>query len=230
LIRSRISSLTRRGRRLLGFGLPSRHRNDYATHVPVLVGIGAAMRIERILEFGSGVYSTLTFLNRVAFPRVSQLDSVESDPEWMSRVLLSAKGDPRLRMRLVPEPMESTLTETRLESYDLILVDSSTDAARRASLIRELARRHDFGALVAIHDFEISLYRAATKSFRNVIEYTAYNPCTGILWHTDAGSTTGILKRLSKLISRNSRRLQPDDVQAWSRVFREDHLLSATVN
>ena len=210
-------------------GLCSRHHNDYATHVPILVGIASAIRVERILEFGSGMYSTLTFLNRQVFPDVLHVDSVESDPEWMSKVSAAAKGDPRLRIRLVEEPIQRVLREIHLNSYDFILVDSSTDAGRRASLIRELAARQDFSALVAVHDFEIGLYRAAAKGFRHVVQYTAYNPCTGILWQTtpDPGPA---LKQLSKIVSRYSKRLQPDDVQAWAAAFRQSGTSTASVN
>jgi predicted O-methyltransferase YrrM len=229
LIRSRISSIARRGGRLLGIGLCSRHHNDYATHVPILVGIASAIRIERILEFGSGMYSTLTFLNRQVFPDVSHVDSVESDPEWMSKVSAAAKGDPRLSICLVEEPIERVLREIHLNSYDFILVDSSTAAGRRASLIRELAARQDFSALVAVHDFEIGLYRAAAKGFRHVVQYTAYNPRTGILWQTAPDPGTA-LKQLSKIISRYSKRLQPDDVQAWAAAFRQRGTSRASVN
>ena len=229
MIRSRISSIARRGGRLLGIGLPSRHQNDYATHIPILVGVASAIRIERILEFGSGMYSTLTFLNRLAFPDVLHVDSVESDPEWMSKISDAAKGDSRLRMRLVQEPIESVLREIQLDSYDFILVDSSTDAGRRASLIHELAARQDFRALVAVHDFEIGLYRAAANGFRNVVEYAAYNPCTGILWQTGPGPGTA-LKQLSKIIYRYSKKFQPDDVQAWAAAFREGGTFRASVN
>lgn len=229
MIKSGISSIVRRGGRLLGIGLSSRHQNDYATHVPVLVGVASATRIQRILEFGSGMYSTLTFLNRLAFPDVLHVDSVESDPEWMFKISAAAKGDSRLRMRLVQEPIERVLSDIQLDNYDLVLVDSSTEATRRASLIHELAGRHDFRALVAVHDFEIGLYQAAAKGFRNIVEYNAYNPCTGILWQTGPWSVTA-LKQLSKVIYRHSKRLQPDDVQAWAAAFREGGRFRADVN
>jgi len=226
-MRLRLSSIARRGRRLLGFGLPPRHHNDYATHLPVLVGIGSVLPVKKVLEFGSGFHSTLTFLNRLAFPELVLVESVESDVEWMSRISVAAKGDPRLRMRYVPEPIERVLSEIRLDCYDLVLVDSSTEACRRASLIEELGERKDLRGIVAIHDFEIGLYRAAAKNFRNLVEYTAYNPCTGLLWQTeDKHATT--LKKMSKVIDRSSKRLQPDDLQAWSEIFHPHRGLSAS--
>ena len=70
-------------------------------------------------------------------------------------------------MRHVPEPIESILSELDLAEYDLVLVDSSTEAARRAALIRELADRSTGTGLVVIHDFEIDLYKRAAKGFLN---------------------------------------------------------------
>jgi hypothetical protein len=155
----------------------------------------------------------------LAFPDVVLVDSIESDPDWMSRISVAAKGDARLRMRRVPEPMENVLDEIQLETYDLILVDSSTEVTRRASLIKKLAQRQDFRALVAVHDFEISAYRIAAKPFRNCVECAAYNPCTGILWQT-AEWPEKALKELSRTVHRYNSRLQPDDVGSWSATFR----------
>jgi|SRR5437588_9223072 len=221
LIRPQISRIVQKGRRLLGMGLPPRHHNDYATHVPVLLGIASAFQIAKILEFGAGFYSTLTFLNPLAFPDVLLVDSIESDSEWMSKISNAAAGDPRLRMRLVPEPIEDVLPEIPLDNYDLILVDSSTEASKRASLIEDLAGRQSFSALVAVHDFEIMLYRSAAKNFRNRVEYCAYNPCTGIMWQGES-VRAGTLKKLSRTIQRYSKRLQPDDVESWSEIFRRE--------
>lgn len=229
MIRLCVSSIARRARRLLGLGLPPRHQNDYATHLPILVGIGSVLQVKRILEFGSGFYSTLTFLNRLAFPDVVLVESIESDAEWMSRISVAAKGDPRLQIRYIPEPIERVLSELPLDTYDLVLVDSSTEANRRASLIQELAERNDLRGMVAIHDFEVSQYRGAAKNFRNLVDYTAYNPCTGILWQTE-DEPTRALRQMSKVIDRFSKRFQPDDLQAWSEIFHKHRSLIAANN
>ena len=83
----------------------------------------------------------LTFLNRSAFPDVTSVSTIESESDWVPRVYAAAKDDPRLRIRHVPEPIERVLPELDLADYDLILVDSSTEAARRAALIGGLADR-----------------------------------------------------------------------------------------
>lgn len=213
-------------RRLIRQRLPVRSASDYATHVPILVGIGCSSRIAKVLEFGAGFYSTLTFLNRSVFPDITSVYSIESDSDWISRVYVAAKDDPRLKIRRVPEPIESILAELDLAEYDLVLVDSSTEAARRAALIRQLAHRSTGTCLVVIHDFEINLYKQAAKGFLNRVDYPAFNPCTGVLWHAKPGGEKKTLKDIRRIISRHAKALAPDDIESWATVFRKELLFS----
>jgi hypothetical protein len=133
-----------------------------------------------------------------------------------------------LRMHLVEEPIEGALEKFALDDYDLILVDSSTDAKRRASLLYALARRRSLNALVAIHDFEVGLYRAAAQPFRNRVECAAYNPSTGILWQSDP-RLANTIRGVSRIIRRYRKKLQPDDVQSWSAAFRKERAFKTSV-
>jgi predicted O-methyltransferase YrrM len=196
--------------------------------VPILVGIASTVPIVKILEFGSGLYSTLTFLNRFVCPEVRDVDSIETDPKWMSKISSAANGDSRLRMHLVEEPIEGVLPNLALDDYDLILVDSSTEAKRRASLLQALAGRKSLNALVAIHDFEVALYRAAAQPFRYRLECAAYNPSTGILWQRDPRRATTI-RGILRIICRYSTVIQPDDVQSWSAAFRKERGFKTSV-
>jgi hypothetical protein len=184
------------------------------------------LKIAKILEFGAGFYSTLTFLNRSAFPDVTSVSTIESNSDWISKVYAAAKDDPRLRMRHVPEPIESILSELDLAEYDLVLVDSSTEAARRAALILELADRSTGTGLVVIHDFEIDLYKRAAEGFLNRVEYSALNPCTGVLWHAERDGEKRMLKGIRRIISRQAKALAPDDIESWAAVFRKELLFS----
>ena len=206
--------------------LPPRNATDYATHVPILVGVGCSLGIAKILEFGAGFYSTLTFLNRTAFPGVTSICTIESDSDWISKVYAAAKDDPRLRIRHVPEPIESILPELDLADYDLVLVDSSTEAERRAALIRQLANQSTGTGLIVIHDFEIDLYRRAAKGFLNRVDYSAFNPCTGVLWHAKRDGEKKVLKGIRGIISTHAKALAPDDVESWATVFRKELLVS----
>ena len=206
--------------------LPTRNAIDYATHVPILVGLGCSLGIARILEFGAGFYSTLTFLNRSAFPDVISVSTIESELDWIAKVYGAAKDDPRLRIRHVPEPIESVLPELDLAQYDLILVDSSSEAARRAALIGALADRFTGTCLVVIHDFEIESYKQAAKGFSNRVDYSAFNPCTGVLWQAKRDCEKKVLKNIRRIISRHAKACAPDDVESWAGVFRKELLLS----
>jgi len=207
--------------RLFRRRLPPRSLIDYATHVPILVGVGCSLRIAKVLEFGAGFYSTLTFLNRSAFPDITSVCSIESDLDWISRVYAAAKNDPRLRIRHVPEPIESVLAELDPAEYDLVLVDSSTEAPRRAALIRQLARRPTGTCLVVVHDFEIDLYKQAAKGFLKFVDYSAFNPCTGILWHAKRDGEKR-LKDIRGIISHHAKTLAPDDIESWATVFHKE--------
>jgi hypothetical protein len=201
--------------------LPPRNPTDYATHVPILVGVGCSLRIAKILEFGAGLYSTLTFLNRTAFRDVTSVSTIESDLDWISKIRVAAKDDPRLSITYAPEPIESILPELDLACYDLVLVDSSTVAERRAELIRQLSRQSAGAGLIVVHDFEIDLYRRAAKGFAHRLDYSSFNPCTGVLWHAKRDGQKRTLRNIRRVISRHAEVLAPDDVDSWAAVFRK---------
>src|SRR5450759_2469319 len=77
----------------------------YATHVPYLTGIAKLAEVRRVVEFGCGEYSTLTFLDREVFPALERLDSFEDDPQWIEKVRVMAAGDKRMRLMLQEGPM-----------------------------------------------------------------------------------------------------------------------------
>ena len=86
-------------RRVKYFSTP-RALNDYATHIPILIGLSRLRQIRHVLEFGCGHYSTLTFLNRSAFPHLEQLHSVENDDAWAATIQ-EAASDSRWKLQLV---------------------------------------------------------------------------------------------------------------------------------
>jgi hypothetical protein len=70
----------------LGLNRPPRAPNEFATHIPILIGIARILPIRHVLELGCGTYSTLTFLNRTALPDLIGLDSLETDLAWAERL------------------------------------------------------------------------------------------------------------------------------------------------
>src|SRR6185369_3032091 len=74
---------------------------DYATHIPILIGLARLREVRSVLEFGCGHYSTLTFLNASAFPHLERLHSIENDDAWAATIQEAAKHDRRWTLQLV---------------------------------------------------------------------------------------------------------------------------------
>src|SRR5215211_1810321 len=89
--------------------------NDYATHIPILIGLARLREIRNVLEFGCGNYSTLTFLNRSAFPHLERLHSVENDDVWAATIQDTAHNDNRWTLRLVNAEMSEAVSD--LEAF-----------------------------------------------------------------------------------------------------------------
>ncbi|MBV9468405.1 MAG: hypothetical protein JOZ57_04115, partial [Abitibacteriaceae bacterium] len=163
-----------------------RATNPFATHLPILIGIARLIPIRRVLELGSGQYSTLTFLDRTVFPNLEVLTSFEDDAVWMQKVA-TMTDDPRLTLNYSERPLSDVIADASILSsmeYDLVFVDNSMTSEKRAATISEVARRckGKSQTTVLIHDYECLAYRHAAKSLRHRVTFTAYTPQTGVLW------------------------------------------------
>jgi predicted O-methyltransferase YrrM len=192
-----------------------RARNDYATHVPILIGLARSRSIRSVFEFGCGYYSTLTFLNRAAFPDLERLESIENDAAWSETINDVAKEDTRWLLRLVDGDIAKAVSSLDLESFDLILIDDSKTSTQRVATIRAVAAKQPQHPVIAIHDFEVDEYRHAARSFKQRHRFKAYNPETGLL----CNSAVSEAKPLNQLLKANATALQPDDVEAWMRIL-----------
>ena len=193
--------------------------NDYATHVPVLMGLARLRDIRSVLEFGCGNYSTLTFLNRAAFPNLVRLQSVENDVAWAESVYAKAKSDERWNLKIVQGDTAAAVADLDLETFDLILIDDSKTSAERAATIRAVANKRSQHGWIAIHDFEVEEYRQAAAGFTNVRRFRAYNPETGLVCNRAVSASP--LKSLDRMLKDYSKNLQPDDVEGWATAFRQ---------
>ena len=153
-------------------------QNDpYATHLNMLVAVGNEAKT--ILELGAGRYSTGMFLNKELFPFVEKLVTVESDPNWADAVKVN---DPRHDMIVIPEPIETYLDTLDLESFDMIFVDNSTSGDRRCDTLRYVSEKVK-KPLVVMHDFQVSTYAEAAKSFKHIIIDNRQEPWTALGWN-----------------------------------------------
>jgi len=213
-IRSHLAPLVFAPLRLCGkyFSTP-RARNDYATHLPILIGLANTREIRTVLEFGCGYYSTLTFLNRSAFPDLEQLHSIENDPAWAGDIRSSVK-DPRWSLNLVNGEIADSFSDLNLELYDLILIDDSKTSAQRSETIRAVSSRQPQRPWIAIHDYEVAEYRKAGSDFKQRHAFKAYNPQTGIVCNNPRD-----FRFIDRVLRENAKALEPDHLEAWVRCF-----------
>jgi len=190
--------------------------NDYATHVPILVGLARLREVRSVLEFGCGHYSTLTFLNASAFPHLERLHSIENDDSWAQTIAEAARNDLRWRLQLVNGEISDSVTHLDLESFDLILIDDSKTSEQRAATIRAVAAKKPKGPWVVIHDFEVEEYRRAAAAFQYRHRFRAYNPETGVV-----ANQMIEWRRIDQVIKSRAKLLEPDAIVQWSDSFRQ---------
>ena len=218
-----MQQLTTRGWRKIKsvlYPLPPRARNDYATHVPVLIGVAGLRKIERVLELGCGDYSTKTFLNRAAFPHLKELHSVENDAAWAETIRDAFKHDTRCVVNVVSGAMCDAVSTLDLEAFDLIFVDDSTSAEQRTATITALSAVHPQDPWTVIHDYEVPDYQRAAAGFSHRFIFNAYNPQTGLVFNL-RNERQSDLRQLNQRIKVNRHLLEPDDISGWLRVLRK---------
>jgi len=189
--------------------------NDYATHVPILIGLARLREIKSVLEFGCGYYSTLTFLNRAAFPHLERLQSVENDASWAETIHEAAKSDERWTLKLVRREIAEAVPD--LEAFDLVLIDDSKTSAQRSATIRAVAGKQPQRPWIVIHDFEVEEYRRAVAGFRQRHTFKAFNPETGVV-----SNSLLQLKSLDRSIKARSKTLEADQTGKWIRTLATD--------
>lgn len=214
---NKIKGLLKRVNRRL-FGPTLRATNDYATHLPILVGLARSVEVRSVLELGCGKYSTLTFLNRDVFPDLELLDSYETDPVWAATIRTATNTDSRSTLKLVDGLIADSLVHTNLEAYDLIFVDDSENADDRTKTIKYLVERRPRRPFVVLHDFEVAEYAKIAKSFRHRYPFRVFNPETGVLWE-ERPLNRKPFKQIDTVLRKYARKLQPDDVPGWVKVF-----------
>lgn len=184
--------------------------------MPILIGLARIREIRNVLELGCGYYSTLTFLNRSAFPHLERLQSVENDASWAETLSEVGKNDRRWTLDLVAGEIAESISTLDLEAFDLILIDDSKTAAQRAETIRTVGAKSPSRPWIVIHDYEVDEYRRAASGFRQKYSFKAYNPWTGLVWN---GVTE---RRRAKSIDRTlkqNKTLEPEDLKGWLNAF-----------
>jgi predicted O-methyltransferase YrrM len=212
-------------------GLPTWHYTPQhsiraSTHLPVLVGLARLFKIRNVLECGSGLYSTVTFLNRDLFSDLEHILSYETDPVWKARVEQATAGDPRLEL-VMSDDIARDLAARDLTRYDLVFVDNGTTGEERIAVIRRVATSANRRAVIVIHDIENDVYRnaAAEAGLTQAYISEGLNPFTGVFCIEPDVVDSGMKRRLKAWNRRAVEKLATAgeaDIEAWIRVAKAE--------
>lgn len=193
--------------------------NPYATHLPVLLQIPRQIAVKRILEFGSGMISTLAFLDNAAYPDLVSIDSYENNEDWFNRVCREVGNDPRSRVHFTNGPISDVAKTIEYQDYDLIFIDDSATAKERSNTIRSVVIGCAPNSVVVIHDYENIEYVFASDVFPFYYVVTGQSPHTGVLWKIPNLINADKLAILNNLMVGQSERLAIKDIGYWLSTF-----------
>jgi hypothetical protein len=144
----------------------------YATHLPVLKKIFEEHKIKRVLEFGSGKYST-PFFNQ---QNLDCFITVEDNPYWSSTILKNNNHE-IMFMSCIEAAKNTDL------NFDLIFIDNGKNSAERIDVIKTISSRRPKG-LVVLHDAEQKMYMDVAK-FDHIKIYPEETPSTAVCWNNN---------------------------------------------
>jgi hypothetical protein len=199
-------------------GLGQRAKDPYATHVPILVGVAAACRPELLIEFGSGTFSTLSFLDDVAFPSLQRVESYENNREWFEQVREEIPLNSRISLQFVEGDMYRAVRNANTSGAAMIFIDDSPTSKARVSTVEEVARECGTKPVVVLHDNDLWRLRLATRKFENRISFDAFNPQSCVMWHGHPERRPA-LEKVNRIIHRHATIVPLTDIRAWMKIF-----------
>jgi hypothetical protein len=158
--------------------------DGYGSHVGALKAVAKLTPVRTAVEFGSGRFSTPTFLNREHFPDLTALVSLETDREW-GEDTRARNPDPRLVLRYCPI---ADIHAAEVPDADLVMIDcdhhtsNKFDYSARVKLIERYAA--DPRAVVVVHDSNFTGINPAVQAapFKYKRTYVPpFGPHTAIL-------------------------------------------------
>jgi len=169
----------------------------YGSHIPILIGLAKIFEIEKVIEFGCGLYSTPTFLNCGAFPELYSLLSIDDNQKWIDKLGIT---DERVQFSLSVDDLD-------FSDIDLVFVDDSV--ARRLSSIKLVSNLQN--CILVFHDLEDRTYGRATRNIQGLFTFRIFNPFTGA--RCDAN-----LEMLNNFILMHNY-IAPTDTVGWIEAF-----------
>jgi len=199
-------------------GLTQRADNPYATHVPILVGVAAVCRPKLLIEFGSGTFSTMSFLDEVAFPSLQRVESYENDRKWFEQIRESLPSNSRVHLQLVDGEMYQAVPGANTSAAGMIFIDDSPSAEARVPTLKEVARRCGTEPVVVLHDHDLWRLRLATRNFENRISFDSLNPQCCVMWHGHKERRPA-LEHVKRIIQQNAVKIPLTDIRTWMEIF-----------
>ena len=199
-------------------GAVARNEMPFATHLPVLVAVASVCLPQRLIEFGSGNFSTPAFLDQAVFPSVRCIESYENDANWMQQVEMRLAGNPRVSLRFFEGRMRDAVSSTNLAAADLIFIDDSVSGRERAHTVREVARTCGERPITIVHDYELPAIRFACREFEHRFAFPQFTPQCCAAWNGDR-RREALLERVTQRLGENANQLGVTDLKGWAKVF-----------
>jgi len=152
------------------------------SHLVVLAALAKLLPLKRVLEFGSGEWSTSFFLNKDVFPNLEYLESYETSKDWYDHVFAQVISDPRVNLLYVNKP-NLNAASIDLSTFDLCLIDS--DGATRGAVINTLVARCPDNLLIVIHDYENPNHKITVENVQPFVITQVAGPQTALVWRGD---------------------------------------------
>jgi len=199
-------------------GMAPRSEEPFATHIPVLIGVAARSQPRRLVEFGSGNFSTLTFLNEKVFPSVLRVEAYENDACWMREMESKLSGNSRIKYHFFEGRMRNAVSEAGVAAADLIFIDDSANGWERAHTVTEVARACRERPMTIVHDYDIPALRLACRKFEHRFPFTAFTPQCCAVWNGNPGRRE-FLEDVARRIAEHASSLPVTDAQGWAKAF-----------
>jgi hypothetical protein len=190
----------------------------YATHIPILIAVTSIVCPENVVEFGAGVFSTLSFARRDLYPSIRRVVSYENDREWYLKLKDQIEAGSGLELHYADGPMHLAAQSADLSKAAMIFIDDSSVADIRSLTVDRVAARCNEGCVVVLHDSNLLPLRRATRNFQHRIHVDALNPQTSILWN-GRPEWLPLFREANRKIGAKKAQIAATDMVAWKSLF-----------
>ena len=89
------------------------------------MGVVATCKPKLLIEFGAGSFSTLSFLDEVAFPSLQEVRSYENDKESFEQIRERSHHSSRVNLQYIEGDMYRAVASANVADADMIFLDDS---------------------------------------------------------------------------------------------------------